>query len=54
VFRIEAIEGIEERNDKQALIDAFHSLLVGRKLKDVQMLLKVAKEVLGTFDRLEK
>ncbi|TXK75438.1 helix-turn-helix domain-containing protein [Paenibacillus sp. N3.4] len=54
VFRVEGIEGIEERNDKQVLINAFHSLLAGRELEEVQMLLKVAKEVLGTFDRLGK
>lgn len=52
VFRVERIEGIEERNDKKALIEAFNSLLVARKTEEIQMLLKVAKEVLGTFDRL--
>ncbi|WP_436242948.1 helix-turn-helix domain-containing protein [Paenibacillus sp. LjRoot56] len=54
VFRTEGIESIEARTDRKLLTDAFHSLLVGRKLEEVQMRLKVVKEVLGTFDRLEK
>ncbi|SCW57344.1 hypothetical protein SAMN04487970_101688 [Paenibacillus tianmuensis] len=52
VFRIEGIEGIEERNEKKLLIEAFNSLLAGRKIEEVQMILRLAKDVLGTFDKL--
>ncbi|MGO4541079.1 helix-turn-helix domain-containing protein [Paenibacillus sp. 2TAB19] len=52
VFRIEGIEGIEERTDKQELIEALDSLLSGRKIEEVKLVLRLAKDVLGTYDKL--
>lgn len=54
VFRFEGIEGIEERTDKKSLIEALNSLLAGRKLEEVQLVLRLAKDVLGTFDKLQQ
>nr|WP_321575586.1 hypothetical protein [Paenibacillus guangzhouensis] len=48
VFRIEGIEGIEERSDRRELIDALNSLLVERKLEEIKMVLRLTKDVLGT------
>lgn len=53
VFRIEGIEGIEERSDKKALMEALASLLAGRQVEEVQMILRLAKDVLGTFDKIK-
>lgn len=54
LFRFEGIENIEERSDKKALLEAINSLLVGRKIEEVQMILRLAKDVLGTYDKLTK
>ncbi|MBQ4901239.1 helix-turn-helix transcriptional regulator [Paenibacillus sp. Marseille-P2973] len=53
VFRFEGIEGIEERANKQELIEALNSLLAGRKIEEVKLVLRLAKEVLGTYDKLK-
>ncbi|OME94986.1 MULTISPECIES: helix-turn-helix domain-containing protein [Paenibacillus] len=54
VFRIEGIEDIEERADKRLLIGALNSLLAGRQTAEVQMILRLAKDVLSTFDNLNE
>ncbi|MDT3429184.1 transcriptional regulator with XRE-family HTH domain [Paenibacillus forsythiae] len=54
VFRIEGIEAIEERADKKLLIEALNSLLAGRKTAEVQMILRLAKDVLSTYDSLNE
>ncbi|WFB58694.1 helix-turn-helix transcriptional regulator [Paenibacillus sp. BR1-192] len=53
VFRIEGIEGIEERANRQELIEALNSLLSGRKTEEVKLVLRLAKDVLGTYDKLK-
>lgn len=53
VFRFEGIEGIEERTDKKSLMEALNSLLAGRKMEEVQLVLRLVKDVLGTFDKLK-
>jgi transcriptional regulator with XRE-family HTH domain len=53
VFRIEGIEGIEKRSDKRTLIEAFNTLLFSRNTEEIQLLLRLAKDVLGTFDKLK-
>lgn len=54
VFRFEGIEGIKERTDKKSLLEALNSLLTGRKPEEVQLVLRLAKDVLGTYDILNK
>jgi transcriptional regulator with XRE-family HTH domain len=54
VFRIEGIEAIEDRADKKLLIEALSSLLAGRKTAEVQMILRLTKDVLTTFDNLNE
>lgn len=53
VFRIEGIEGIEERANRQELIGALNSLLSGRKTEELKLVLRLAKDVLGTYDKLK-
>lgn len=53
IFRFEGIEGIEERTDKKSLMEALTSLLAGRKPEEVQLILRLAKDVLGTYDKLK-
>ncbi|WP_019639979.1 helix-turn-helix domain-containing protein [Paenibacillus fonticola] len=53
VFRIEGIEDIEERADRQELIEALNSLLSGRRTEEVKLVLRLAKDVLGTYDKLK-
>lgn len=52
IFRFEGIEGIEERTDRRELMEALNTLLAGRKTGEVQMIVRLAKDVLGTFDKL--
>jgi len=53
LFRFEGIEGIEERTDKKELMDAINALLAGRRTEEIQMILRLAKDVLGTYDKLK-
>lgn len=54
VFRIEGIESIEERTDRQVFVDALNSLLTGRKIEEVKLVFRLAKDVLSTYDKLGK
>ncbi|MEC0106772.1 helix-turn-helix transcriptional regulator [Paenibacillus taichungensis] len=54
VFRIEGIEGIEKRTNRKEIIEALNALLAGRQPEEVQMILRLAKDVLGTYDNLKE
>lgn len=53
VFRFEGIEGIEERSNRRELIEAINTLLAGRKTEEVQLVLRISKDILGTYDKLK-
>ncbi|WP_339181811.1 helix-turn-helix transcriptional regulator [Paenibacillus sp. FSL R5-0701] len=52
LFRIEGIEGLEERSSRRELTDALNSFLLGRNIEEVKLVLRLAKDVLGTYDNL--
>lgn len=52
VFRVDGIEDIELRTDKNLLIEALNSLLAERKVEEIQMVLRLAKDILNTYDKL--
>lgn len=52
VFRVDGIEGIELRTDKNLLVEALSSLLTGRKIEEIQLVLRLAKDILNTYDTL--
>jgi ribosome-binding protein aMBF1 (putative translation factor) len=54
LFKFENIESVEQRKDKGILIDALNSLLNGRQIEEIQLIFKIAKEVITTYDKLEK
>ncbi|KAA8996335.1 helix-turn-helix transcriptional regulator [Paenibacillus spiritus] len=54
VFLFEERGGLAERNDKKALISALDTLLSSRKLEEVELIVKMARDITATYDSLSK
>lgn len=53
IFKFENIESIHERTDKKVLIDSLNSLVYGRKVEEIQLVLRLTKDMLETYDKIK-
>ncbi|MEK3720592.1 helix-turn-helix domain-containing protein [Paenibacillus sp. FSL H8-0034] len=54
LFKFENIESIEERTDKKILLNALNSLVSGRKVEEIQLVLRMMKDMLDTYSKINK
>jgi transcriptional regulator with XRE-family HTH domain len=52
IFKFENIESIEDRTDKKILMNALNSLVSGRKVEEIQLVLRLVKDMLETYDKI--